>query len=123
MQSDPPRVAESATTNAELNQTSETCSRGYRAWLLFVLMLVNLLNLADRQGLAAVVPALKFDALCPGGRALHGADALIANACAAASATGILQAIGVFWVFFLWAALHILLAGKRLSRDLDQAYA
>jgi hypothetical protein len=61
MQSDPPRVAESATTNAELNQTSETFSRDYRAWLLFVLMLVNLLNLADRQGLAAVVPALKVD--------------------------------------------------------------
>jgi hypothetical protein len=64
-----------------------------------------------------------FDALCPGGRAVPGADALIANACAAASATGILQAIGVFSAFFLWAAVHFLLAGKRLRRDLDQAYA
>ena len=36
-------------------------SRGYRIWLLAVLMLVNLLNLADRQGLAAVVPAMKAD--------------------------------------------------------------
>src|ERR1700722_3100628 len=61
MQSDRPRVAESATTNPEFDKTSETFSRGYRAWLLFVLMLVNLLNLADRQGLAAVVPALKVD--------------------------------------------------------------
>jgi len=52
-----------------------------------------------------------------------GADALIANACAAASATGILQAIGVFSLFFLWAAVHFLLAGKRLERDLDQTYA
>jgi len=64
-----------------------------------------------------------FDALCPGGKAVAGADALIANACAAASATGILQAIGVFSLFFLWAAVHFLLAGKRLERDLDQTYA
>jgi predicted MFS family arabinose efflux permease len=39
----------------------ETHSRGYRAWLLIVLMLVNMLNLADRQGLAAIAPALKLD--------------------------------------------------------------
>jgi len=64
-----------------------------------------------------------FEALCPGGKAVPGADALIANACAAASATGILRAIGVFSLFFLWAAVHFLLAGRRLERDLDQAYA
>ena len=34
-------------------------TRGYRAWMLFILMLMNALNLADRQGLAAVAPALK----------------------------------------------------------------
>ena len=28
-------------------------SRGYRAWLLFMLVLISALNLADRQGLAA----------------------------------------------------------------------
>lgn len=39
----------------------QSYSRGYRAWLLAVLLLVNLLNLADRQGLAAVVPAMKAD--------------------------------------------------------------
>jgi predicted MFS family arabinose efflux permease len=39
----------------------EWFSRGYRAWLLSILMLVNLLNLADRQGLAAVAPAIKLD--------------------------------------------------------------
>src|SRR5471030_548147 len=39
----------------------EPFSRGYRAWLLAILMLVNLLNLADRQGLAAVAPAIKLD--------------------------------------------------------------
>jgi hypothetical protein len=63
-----------------------------------------------------------FDALCPGGRAVPGADVLIADACAAASASGILQAIGVFSMFFLWAAVHFLLAAKHLVR-LDQTYA
>jgi hypothetical protein len=29
-------------------------TRGYRAWMLFILTLMNALNLADRQGLAAV---------------------------------------------------------------------
>jgi predicted MFS family arabinose efflux permease len=36
-------------------------SRGYRAWLLLVLVVVSALNLADRQGLAASSQALKLD--------------------------------------------------------------
>lgn len=36
-------------------------SRGYRAWLLTMLVLVSALNLADRQGLAASSQALKVD--------------------------------------------------------------
>jgi MFS family permease len=36
-------------------------TRGYRAWMLFILLLMNILNLADRQGLAAIAPALKRD--------------------------------------------------------------
>ncbi len=36
-------------------------SKGYRAWLLIVLMLTNALNLADRQCLAAVSQAIKID--------------------------------------------------------------
>ena len=35
--------------------------RGYRAWLLFILLSVTFLNLADRQGLAAIAPAMKRD--------------------------------------------------------------
>lgn len=35
--------------------------RRYRAWLLFLLTAVSALNLADRQGLAAITPALKRD--------------------------------------------------------------
>ncbi|MBO9671267.1 MAG: MFS transporter [Sphingobium sp.] len=36
-------------------------SRGYRAWLLLLLTLMSALNLADRQGLAAIAPAMKAD--------------------------------------------------------------
>lgn len=64
-----------------------------------------------------------FAASCPGGKALPDADAVVANACSAASASGILQAIGVFSIFFLWAAVHYALASRRLVRDLDHHYA
>jgi len=36
-------------------------SKGYRAWLLTVLLLTNAMNLADRQGIAAVAQAVKID--------------------------------------------------------------
>ena len=36
-------------------------SRGYRAWMLFVLFLVSALNLADRTGIAAIAPAIKAE--------------------------------------------------------------
>jgi predicted MFS family arabinose efflux permease len=36
-------------------------TRSYRGWLLFVLFLLSALNLADRQGMAAVAPAIKRD--------------------------------------------------------------
>ena len=36
-------------------------SRGYRAWMVFVLAVINALNLADRQGMASTAPALKAD--------------------------------------------------------------
>src|ERR1700722_2109236 len=97
MQSDRPRVAESATTNAETNKTNETFSRGYRAWLLFVLLLVNLLNLADRQGLAAVVPALKVD--------LRLSDTEL----------GLIQGLG-FAIFYTLLGLPIARLSERYSR-------
>src|ERR1700728_75392 len=53
-------VADTEITN-DAASNPESFSRGYRAWLLSILMLVNLLNLADRQGLAAVAPAIKLD--------------------------------------------------------------
>jgi MFS family permease len=48
-----------ATTAARPHAAELT--RGYRTWALFILMLLNALNVADRQGLAAVAPALKND--------------------------------------------------------------
>ncbi|MEJ0007199.1 MAG: MFS transporter [Steroidobacteraceae bacterium] len=47
-------------TNAAQSATP-TFSRGYRAWLLTMLVLISALNLADRQGLAASSQALKLD--------------------------------------------------------------
>jgi MFS family permease len=35
--------------------------RGYRAWLLFLMLSANVLNMADRQGLAAIAPAIKAE--------------------------------------------------------------
>jgi hypothetical protein len=66
--------------------------------------------------------AQDFNTLCPGGAAATGAAPGLVAACGAASASGILQAIGAFSVLFIWAALHFLLAARRLERDLDQQY-
>src|SRR5215471_1377783 len=41
--------------------TQRPFTRIYRGWLLFVLFLLSALNLADRQGMAAVAPAIKHD--------------------------------------------------------------
>ncbi len=43
------------------NATQRPFTRRYRAWMLFVLFLLSALNLADRQGMAAVAPAIKRD--------------------------------------------------------------
>jgi MFS family permease len=59
MQSDQGSVAES--DSDAVVRTDQSFSLGYRAWLLSILTAVNLLNLADRQGLAAVAPAIKID--------------------------------------------------------------
>jgi MFS family permease len=43
-----------------MNEAADLTRAG-RAWALFVLMFLNALNVADRQGMAAVAPALKID--------------------------------------------------------------
>jgi predicted MFS family arabinose efflux permease len=52
-------TAETAVTTADT--AAPLYSRGYRAWLLTVLLLTNAMNLADRQGIAAVAQAVKLD--------------------------------------------------------------
>jgi predicted MFS family arabinose efflux permease len=73
-------------------------TRGYRAWMLFILMLMNALNLADRQGLAAVAPALKRD--------LHLSDTEL----------GVIQGLG-FAIFYTLLGLPI----ARLSEHHNRA--
>jgi predicted MFS family arabinose efflux permease len=63
-----------------------------------------------------------FNALCPGGVAASGADQTLATACLAASGAGIMQALCVFSMLFIWAGVHFLLAARHLEVDLDRHY-
>lgn len=63
-----------------------------------------------------------FRAACPGGGAPAGAAAELAQACKAASGTGIRNAIMVMSLFFLPAALAYVMAARTLRRDLDTRY-
>lgn len=72
-------------------------TKGYRAWLLFLLAVINMLNLADRQGMAASAPALKAD--------LHLSDTQL----------GIIQGFG-FAVFYTLLGLPIARLCERRSR-------
>jgi predicted MFS family arabinose efflux permease len=72
-------------------------TRGYRAWMLFMLMLMNALNLADRQGLAAVAPVLKRD--------LHLSDTEL----------GVIQGLG-FAIFYTLCGLPIARLAEHRSR-------
>lgn len=72
-------------------------SRRYRGWMLFVLMAMNALNLADRQGLAAVAPVLKRD--------LQLSDTEL----------GLVQGLG-FAIFYTLLGLPIARLAERYSR-------
>jgi len=63
-----------------------------------------------------------FIAACPGGIAPAGATTALAEACQAASRSGIVWAIATMSLVFAWAAVHYLLAGRDLRRDLDTHY-
>jgi predicted MFS family arabinose efflux permease len=63
-----------------------------------------------------------FNTLCPGGIAASGANETLATACRAASGAGIMHALSVFSMLFIWAAVHFLLAARNLERDLDRHY-
>jgi sugar phosphate permease len=72
-------------------------SKGYRAWLLFVLLLTNALNLADRQGIAVIAQAIKVD--------LRLTDAQM----------GIIQGLG-FAIFYTLLGLPLARMAERMSR-------
>jgi predicted MFS family arabinose efflux permease len=55
---------------------------------------------------------------CPGGRAPAGAASAMDLACRQASTQGLRTALMCGAVFFLWAALHFLLASRTVKRDL-----
>jgi predicted MFS family arabinose efflux permease len=52
---------QAAPTSASAEAALPQYSKNYRAWLLFILLLTNALNLADRQGLGASAQAIKLD--------------------------------------------------------------
>jgi len=60
----------------------------------------------------------EFSAMCPGGRAIAGADASLATACASASTAGVKAALTTMAVVYLWAALHFWLASRTIRADL-----
>jgi predicted MFS family arabinose efflux permease len=72
-------------------------SKAYRAWLLTVLLLTSALNLADRQGIAVVAPAIKLD--------LKLSDAQM----------GIIQGLG-FAIFYTLLGLPLARMAERMSR-------
>ena len=57
--------------------------------------------------------------ICPGGMAPHGAPDALRQACGAASATGVGQAMTIAAAICIWAALHYLLAARTLRKDLE----
>ena len=71
--------------------------KGYRTWLLLVLLLINVLNLADRQGIAATAPRFKLD--------LHLTDTEL----------GLIQGLG-FALFYTMFSLPLALMADRINR-------
>ena len=55
---------------------------------------------------------------CPGGHAPEGAAAALDVACRTASTHGLRMALICGTLFFLWAALHFLLASRTIKQDL-----
>jgi predicted MFS family arabinose efflux permease len=77
--------------------------------------------LSDRFAIRAFGRA-GFETLCPGGAPAAGSAHALVAACANASATGLRDALMIMSMLCLWAALHYVLAGRNLRRDLDTHY-
>ena len=119
-----------APTLALIQNLVEPRMRGTASAML--LLLINIFG----QGLGPTVIGVVSDALaqrafslgdfahmCPGGVAPHGSAEALALACRAASAGGLKLAILASGVFFLWGAVHYLLAARTIRRDLKQEAA
>jgi predicted MFS family arabinose efflux permease len=72
-------------------------SKRYMAWMLTLLVVMNALNLADRQGIAVSIQAIKLD--------LHFSDSLL----------GIIQGLG-FAIFYSLMGLPLARLAERFSR-------
>ncbi|HWG29273.1 MAG TPA: MFS transporter [Steroidobacteraceae bacterium] len=59
-----------------------------------------------------------FSASCPGGHAAAGAAAALDASCREASMLGLRHALTAILIFFIWAAVHFLLAAKPLKQEL-----
>jgi predicted MFS family arabinose efflux permease len=77
----------------------------------------TLLGITSDWFAARAFTAGEFLQVCPGGRGAAGADAAVDAACRAASAQGLRMALVSVLVFFLWGAVHFLLAARTLGRD------
>jgi predicted MFS family arabinose efflux permease len=88
-------------------------------WMVMGLLSTGLgptvLGFASDAFAQAAFTAGDFLASCPGGRS---ADAVTDAACRAASTSGLRTAIMCSLVFFVWSALHFLLASRTVKRDL-----
>jgi predicted MFS family arabinose efflux permease len=78
----------------------------------------TLLGVASDHFASQSFAAGQFLQSCPGGRAASGAAAGMDAACQAASTHGLRLALLCSLVFFLWAAVHYVLASRTLKRDL-----
>ena len=62
-----------------------------------------------------------YTVICPGGMAPRDAAEPLQQACTAASATGVGQAMVIAAAICLWAVVHYLLAARTLRKDLESA--
>ena len=69
---------------------------------------------------AAVFTGGDYALVCPSGVAPHGAPAAVAGACMMASAEGLRRAILISGVFFVWGAVHYLIAAVHIKRELGE---
>ncbi len=90
-------IAEGSASVPLTSHPARMAGPGYRAWLMTILMLVNVLNLADRIGMAAVAPAMKLD--------LRLSDTEL----------GLIQGLG-FAIFYVLAGLPLARLAEHASR-------